>query len=102
MNDSGLKMTEANAARVGVIMGAGIGGLDTIEETYAKYLETTSPRKISPFFIPGSDHQHGVRPHLDPLRPAGPEPRGRHGLYDVDARDRPRVRERSNTAMRTS
>jgi 3-oxoacyl-[acyl-carrier-protein] synthase II len=35
-------------------MGAGIGGLDTIEETSAKYLETRSPRKISPFFIPGS------------------------------------------------
>jgi 3-oxoacyl-[acyl-carrier-protein] synthase II len=54
MNDSGLTITEANAARVGVIMGAGIGGLDTIEETDAKYLETKNPRKISPFFIPGS------------------------------------------------
>jgi len=54
MNDSGLAITEANAARVGVIMGAGIGGLDTIEATSAKYLESRSPRKISPFFIPGS------------------------------------------------
>ncbi len=54
MNDSGLTITEANAARVGVITGAGIGGLDTIEETDAKYLETKNPRKISPFFIPGS------------------------------------------------
>jgi 3-oxoacyl-[acyl-carrier-protein] synthase II len=54
IKDANLEVTEANAQRVGVVMGAGIGGLDTIEETYAKYLETKSPRKISPFFIPGS------------------------------------------------
>jgi 3-oxoacyl-[acyl-carrier-protein] synthase II len=54
IKDANLEVTEANAQRVGVVMGAGIGGLDTIEETYAKYLETNSPRKISPFFIPGS------------------------------------------------
>jgi 3-oxoacyl-[acyl-carrier-protein] synthase II len=35
-------------------MGAGIGGLHTIEENSAKWLEAKSPRKISPFFIPGS------------------------------------------------
>jgi 3-oxoacyl-[acyl-carrier-protein] synthase II len=35
-------------------MGAGIGGLSTIEENTAKWLEARSPRKISPFFIPGS------------------------------------------------
>ncbi len=54
MGDSGLQVTEANAHRIGVIMGAGIGGLDTIEETSAKYLQTRNPRRISPFFIPGS------------------------------------------------
>jgi 3-oxoacyl-[acyl-carrier-protein] synthase II len=54
MADSGLQVTEANAQRIGVIMGAGIGGLDTIEETSGKYLEAKNPRKISPFFIPGS------------------------------------------------
>ena len=54
MNDSGVTINETNAARVGVIMGAGIGGLDTIEETSTKYIETKSPRKISPFFIPGT------------------------------------------------
>jgi 3-oxoacyl-[acyl-carrier-protein] synthase II len=54
IKDSGLEVTEANAPRIGIVMGAGIGGLDTIEETSAKYLETRSPRKISPFFIPGS------------------------------------------------
>ncbi len=54
MNDSGLQVNEGNAHRIGVNMGAGIGGLDTIEETNAKYLQTKNPRKISPFFIPGS------------------------------------------------
>ncbi|HEY7377045.1 MAG TPA: beta-ketoacyl-ACP synthase II [Steroidobacteraceae bacterium] len=54
MNDSGVTVNETNAARIGVIMGAGIGGLDTIEETSTKYIETRSPRRISPFFIPGT------------------------------------------------
>ncbi|HZF26981.1 MAG TPA: beta-ketoacyl-ACP synthase II [Steroidobacteraceae bacterium] len=54
MNDSGVTINEANAARVGVIMGAGIGGLDTIEATSSKYIETRNPRRISPFFIPGT------------------------------------------------
>jgi 3-oxoacyl-[acyl-carrier-protein] synthase II len=52
--DSGVEVNEANSPRIGVAMGAGIGGLSTIEETTAKWLEAKSPRKISPFFIPGS------------------------------------------------
>jgi 3-oxoacyl-[acyl-carrier-protein] synthase II len=35
-------------------MGADIGGLNTIEENYEKYAETRSPKRISPFFVPGS------------------------------------------------
>jgi 3-oxoacyl-[acyl-carrier-protein] synthase II len=54
VTDSGLKVTEENSPRIGVAMGAGIGGLSTIEENTAKWLEAKSPRKISPFFIPGS------------------------------------------------
>jgi 3-oxoacyl-[acyl-carrier-protein] synthase II len=54
MTDSGLEVTDANRDRIGVVMGAGIGGLDTIEETSGRYLQARSPRKISPFFIPGS------------------------------------------------
>jgi 3-oxoacyl-[acyl-carrier-protein] synthase II len=54
VKDSGFEVTEANSPRIGVAMGAGIGGLSTIEETTAKWLEAKSPRKISPFFIPGS------------------------------------------------
>ena len=51
--DAGIEVTEATADRVGVIMGAGIGGLYTIESNYAKYLNGGA-RKISPYFVPGS------------------------------------------------
>jgi 3-oxoacyl-[acyl-carrier-protein] synthase II len=54
LKDSGVEVTPSNAHRIGVAMGAGIGGLDTIEDNYEKYAETKSPRKISPFFVPGS------------------------------------------------
>jgi len=54
MRDSGFVVTEANSDRIGVLMGSGMGGLESIEETYSKFLETHSPRKVSPFFIPGS------------------------------------------------
>jgi len=51
--DSGLVITELNADRVGVAVGSGIGGLTTIEEGHRSLLEG-GPRKISPFFVPGS------------------------------------------------
>jgi 3-oxoacyl-[acyl-carrier-protein] synthase II len=54
IKDSGIEVTPANSHRIGITMGAGIGGLDTIEENYRKYLETNSPKRISPFFVPGS------------------------------------------------
>jgi 3-oxoacyl-[acyl-carrier-protein] synthase II len=54
IKDSGFEVTAENCARIGVAMGAGIGGLSTIEENTAKWLEARTPRKISPFFIPGS------------------------------------------------
>jgi|SRR5882672_6991336 len=52
--ESGLKVTPENAARIGAIIGAGIGGLETIEDTTGRYLEAKGPRRISPFYIPGS------------------------------------------------
>jgi 3-oxoacyl-[acyl-carrier-protein] synthase II len=52
--DSGIEVTDANRARIGLVFGAGIGGLATIEDNYAKYLETKTPKKISPFYIPAS------------------------------------------------
>lgn len=53
IRDSGLEVTEANAERIGVSVGSGIGGLPMIEETHSVYLQS-GPRKISPFFIPAS------------------------------------------------
>ncbi|WP_131111205.1 beta-ketoacyl-ACP synthase II [Sulfuricystis thermophila] len=51
--ESGLVVTEENAHRIGVNIGSGIGGLPMIEDTHNDYL-ASGPRKISPFFIPGT------------------------------------------------
>ena len=51
LEHSGLKISEANAERVGVMIGAGMGGLPIIEKTLRSYQEGGA-RKISPFFIP--------------------------------------------------
>jgi 3-oxoacyl-[acyl-carrier-protein] synthase II len=53
VEDSGLDVTEANAERIGVAIGSGIGGLGTIEKNYEAY-EKGGPRKFSPFLIPAS------------------------------------------------
>jgi len=53
IEDSGITVTEANAERIGVAVGAGIGGITGIEECYATY-EKSGPRRISPFFVPGN------------------------------------------------
>jgi len=52
-DDAGLEVAESTAHRFGVIMGSGIGGLDTIETNYEKY-KKGGARRISPFFVPGS------------------------------------------------
>lgn len=51
LEQSGLVIDESNAERVGVAVGAGIGGLVTIENTMRAYM-AGGARKISPFFIP--------------------------------------------------
>jgi len=51
--DSGLDVSEENAERIGVIVGSGIGGLPRIEMAQTDYLDR-GPRRISPFFVPGS------------------------------------------------
>ncbi len=51
MEDSALKISEANADDVAVILGIGLGGLQTIETWHSKLLEA-GPNKISPFMIP--------------------------------------------------
>ncbi|HWU69780.1 MAG TPA: beta-ketoacyl-ACP synthase II [Pseudoxanthomonas sp.] len=53
LEDSGLEVTEANAERIGAILGSGIGGLLGIEEQTIKYHEG-GPRKISPFYVPST------------------------------------------------
>lgn len=53
VKDSGIVATEENAERIGVSIGSGIGGLQLIEDTNDIYDES-GPRKISPFFIPGT------------------------------------------------
>lgn len=50
---SGYTITAENATRVGVVIGSGIGGLPSIQENHRILLER-GPRRISPFFIPGS------------------------------------------------
>jgi len=55
--DSGLEVNEQSAERIGVNIGSGIGGLPMIEDTHNDYLAAgpnAGPKKISPFFIPGT------------------------------------------------
>jgi 3-oxoacyl-[acyl-carrier-protein] synthase II len=53
MEDAGIVVTEENARRIGVAIGAGIGGITGIENNYHIYLDK-GPRKISPFFVPAN------------------------------------------------
>jgi len=53
IKDSGLEVTDENAERIGVAIGAGIGGVGGIEKGYDAYLKG-GPRKISPFFVPSN------------------------------------------------
>lgn len=53
MEDSGLEITDAIADRCGAAIGSGIGGIGAIEEG-RDTIVNAGPRKISPFFVPGS------------------------------------------------
>lgn len=53
IRDSGLEVTDANAGRIGVSIGSGIGGIGTIEDG-SSTLEHKGPRRISPFFVPSA------------------------------------------------
>ncbi|MDP4948964.1 MAG: beta-ketoacyl-ACP synthase II [Burkholderiaceae bacterium] len=53
IDDCGIEISDANADRIGVMVGSGIGGLPLIEETHADYT-AKGARRISPFFVPGS------------------------------------------------
>ena len=53
IKDSGLQVTEQNSERIGVHIGAGIGGVGTIEET-TRTIDEKGPRRVSPFYVPMS------------------------------------------------
>jgi 3-oxoacyl-[acyl-carrier-protein] synthase II len=53
LDDSGLVVNEENAARIGVAIGSGIGGLELIEAGHQALVEK-GPRKVSPFFVPST------------------------------------------------
>jgi len=53
MEDSGIEVTDENAARIGCVIGSGIGGLESIEKT-SLIIKEKGPRRVSPFFVPGA------------------------------------------------
>lgn len=53
IKDSGIEVTEQNAVRIGVAVGSGIGGIDTITTVHKKFIEF-GHKKVSPFFIPAA------------------------------------------------
>jgi 3-oxoacyl-[acyl-carrier-protein] synthase II len=53
IKDSGLDFEREQREQIGVCIGSGIGGLPLIEDTHQALLDS-GPRKVSPFFIPGS------------------------------------------------
>ncbi|MEX9820375.1 beta-ketoacyl-ACP synthase II [Providencia vermicola] len=53
IKDAGLEVTEANATRIGLAIGSGIGGLGLIQEN-CEALQHGGPRKVSPFFVPST------------------------------------------------
>jgi 3-oxoacyl-[acyl-carrier-protein] synthase II len=53
LDNSGFEITEANATRVGIVIGSGIGGFPLIERQ-RDAVRDRGPRRVSPFFIPGA------------------------------------------------
>ena len=53
LEDAGLAIDDSNAERIGVVVGSGIGGLPMIEDNIREMI-AKGPRRISPFFVPGS------------------------------------------------
>jgi 3-oxoacyl-[acyl-carrier-protein] synthase II len=53
VKDAGISAKTINPERIGVVIGSGIGGLPMIEDNHTEYVNR-GPRRISPFFVPGS------------------------------------------------
>ncbi len=92
VNDAGMDLERLDRDRCGVIAGAGIGGLWTIEQTHAAFADSgRNPRKISPFFVP-STIINMIAGHLSIRwrRTARPDPgRGDIACTTSNACDRP-------------
>jgi 3-oxoacyl-[acyl-carrier-protein] synthase II len=54
VSDAGIDFDKLDRERCGVVTGAGIGGLGTIESEHDAYRAANNPRKISPFFVPST------------------------------------------------
>ena len=52
IQDAGLESHPSDADRIGVAIGSGIGGINTIESTHDTLVKS-GPRRVSPFFVPG-------------------------------------------------
>ena len=52
IQDAGIEAHPSDADRIGVAIGSGIGGINTIESTHDTLLKS-GPRRVSPFFVPG-------------------------------------------------
>jgi 3-oxoacyl-[acyl-carrier-protein] synthase II len=53
LTDAGIEVTEANRERIGVLVGSGIGGIGKIEDEVGA-MHKGGPKRVSPFFVPGS------------------------------------------------
>ena len=76
VTDAGLDGYGGDLERIGVCIGSGIGGLPMIEDTHNAYLRGRAAQDLA-VLRAGLDHQHDLRPGVDPLRLQGPEPRAR-------------------------
>ncbi len=75
LSDAGLKPHEHDEERIGVAVGAGIGGIATIEKT-AIHLSRARPAQDLAVLRAELDHQHGLGQPVDHARPEGTEHRG--------------------------
>ena len=79
IKDSGLTVTETNAERIGVHLGSGIGGVETIEATTRTICRERPAAGIA-VFRADEHHQHDLRRSVDHVRPQGAQSGHGHGL----------------------
>ena len=87
IRDAGLEINDANADRIGALIGSGIGGLLGIEQQTIK-LHEGGPRKVSPFYVPSTIINSVARPGLADDRRQGAQFLRRIRLRDLEPFDR--------------